>query len=232
VRKQALPSVTASEIKRLIIEQKIPPGTKLQNEIAMMEEYDVSRPTLREAIKILIAENVVEIRRGKGTFVTDNLGIGQDPLGLHFSNQKELIRNLFETRLLIEPPIARLAATRRTQEELNELRLSLDAFKNVFEKGESHAEYDVSFHSNIARCSNNDVLFRILPIIIETIKKGFFETYEVEDSNKRAMVFHTQLFRAIEQQNPDEAEEAMRKHIIEAANDANIDLAKIWEVRK
>ncbi|HKM08623.1 MAG TPA: FadR/GntR family transcriptional regulator [Sphaerochaeta sp.] len=230
MKKQALlPSTIALEIKKLIIDQNLPPGTKLLNETEMINLYGVSRPTLREAIKILIAENVVEIRRGKGTFVTQNLGIGKDPLGLNFSNQKHLIRNLFETRLLIEPPIARLAAVRRTKAGLESLKASLDAFSNVFEKGESHADYDVAFHSNIARCSNNDVLFRILPIIIETIKKGSFETYEVEESNKRAMVFHTNLFAAIENQNPSLAENLMQKHIIEAAADAKIDLTINWE---
>lgn len=226
-KRTLLPSAVAEEIKKLIIEKQLPAGTKLQNETEMIALYEVSRPTLREAIKTLIAENVVEIRRGKGTFVTQNLGIGKDPLGLNFSNQKHLIRNLFETRLLIEPPIARLAAVRRTTSELSALKVSLDAFSNVFERGESHADYDVAFHSNIARCSNNDVLFRILPIIIETIKKGFFETYEVEGSNKRAMIFHTKLYSAIENQDPSLAEETMRKHIIETARDANIDLSTI-----
>lgn len=226
-----LPSAVALEIKKLIIDQKLPSGTKLMNETEMIELYGVSRPTLREAIKTLIAENVVEVRRGKGTFVTQNLGIGKDPLGLHFSNQKHLIRNLFETRLLIEPPIARLAALRRKTKELESLKASLEAFSNVFEKGENHADYDVAFHSNIARCSNNDVLFRILPIIIETIKKGSFETYEVEASNKRAMIFHTKLFAAIESQDALLAEDLMRDHILEAAEDAKIDLSSSWEAK-
>ncbi len=220
-----LPSAVAKEIKKSIIEQQLESGTKLQNEIELLKQYGVSRPTLREAIKILIAENVVEIRRGKGTFVTKNLGIGKDPLGLDFSNQKHLLRNLFETRLLIEPPIARLAAIRRNSTELCTLQSALDEFSNVFEKGANHAEYDVAFHTSIARCSNNDVLFRILPIIIETIRKGFIETYELDASNKRAMVFHNKLYTAIKNQEPDLAEETMRRHILEAATDANIDLS-------
>jgi DNA-binding FadR family transcriptional regulator len=219
-----LPSIIAKEIKKSIIEQHLTPGTKLQNEIELLKLYEVSRPTLREAMKILIAENVVEIKRGKGTFVTQNLGIGKDPLGLDFSNQKHLIRNLFETRLLIEPPLARLAALRRNQAELIALKTSLENFANVFVKGEDHTDYDVVFHTNIARCSNNDVLFRILPIIIESIRKGSFKTFDVEASHQRALVYHNKLYTAIEEQNPLLAEETMREHIIEAAEDAKIDL--------
>lgn len=223
-KQSLLPETIAKEIKKSIIEQQLTPGTKLQNEMELLQVYGVSRPTLREAIKILIAENIVEIRRGKGTYVTQNLGIGDDPLGLEFSNQKHLIRNLFETRLLIEPPIARLAAIRRSDADLAALRTSLEAFTIHFEKGESHAVYDVAFHTNIARCSKNDVLFRIQPIINESIWKGAIETYELEASHKRAMVLHNKVFSAIENQDALLAEETMRNHILEAAEDSNIKL--------
>src|SRR5690554_5953280 len=154
VHKEALlPPVIAREIKRTIIKDQLAPGTKLPNEATLIATYGVSRPTLREAIKILLAENVVEIQRGKGTFVTGNPGIGKDPLGLDFSNQKNLIKNLFETRLLIEPPIARLAALRRTENDLDNLRAALSAFTQAPGRTENHAELDVVFHTTIARSS-------------------------------------------------------------------------------
>ena len=221
-KQSLLPSVIASKIKRSIIEQNLSPGTKLPNETSLLELYGVSRPTLREAVKILITENIIEIRRGKGTFVTNNLGIGQDPLGLEFSNQKELVKSLYETRLLIEPPIARLAALRRDEVDLEELRQALNNFSKVFDGGENHAIYDIAFHTAIARCSKNDVLFRILPIINEGIWKGLYETHEAEISHKRAMVFHNKLFDAIKQKDCDRAEKMMHDHIFEASEDANV----------
>jgi DNA-binding FadR family transcriptional regulator len=228
MQKQALlPSVIAHDIKQNIIDQQLIPGTKLQSEVELLKLFDVSRPTLREAIKILGAENVVEIRRCKGTFVRDNIGIGNDPLGLDFSNKKHLIQNLFETRILIEPPIAGLAAERRSEKDLVSLRNALNAFSSAIENGGSHADCDVAFHTLIARCSKNDVLFRILPIIIETIRKGSAETFENVSSHKRAMVFHHKLFDAIERQNVALAEDTMRRHIIEAADDAKIEIASI-----
>ena len=77
-----------------------------------MAAYDISRSTIREAMKILQAENVVEIRRGLGSFVAENTGIARDPLGLNFTGQEELLSEMMEVRLLTEPQIAALAAER------------------------------------------------------------------------------------------------------------------------
>lgn len=83
-----------------------------------MAAYDVSRSTIREAMKILQAENVVEIRRGLGSFVAENTGIARDPLGLNFTGQEKLLSEMMEVRLLTEPQIAALAAERRRPEEI------------------------------------------------------------------------------------------------------------------
>lgn len=93
--------------------------------------FGVSRSTVREAIKLLIAENVVEIQRGKGTFVTLQPGLSKDPLGLEFANQKKLLDNLMETRMMIEPQIAYLAAQRATQANIDKLADIIEKFKQL-----------------------------------------------------------------------------------------------------
>ncbi|MGB4255860.1 MAG: GntR family transcriptional regulator, partial [Rectinema sp.] len=71
----------ASHIKELIRDEKLKPGEKLPNELELCSLFSVSRPTIREAVKILISQGIIEIRRGKGTYVTEVPGIAQDPLG-------------------------------------------------------------------------------------------------------------------------------------------------------
>ena len=96
---------TAQKVKTMIIQRQMKPGDRLPTEKELADLFGVSRSTLREAMKFLRAENVVVIRQGSGTFVSAGTGIGEDPLGLHFTNQENLIENLFETRMLIEPQI-------------------------------------------------------------------------------------------------------------------------------
>lgn len=109
-----LPMATAQKVKMMIIKRGMKPGDRLPTENELAKLFSVSRSTLREAMKFLRAENVVVIRQGSGTFVSAGTGIGEDPLGLHFTNQENLIHNLFETRMLIEPQIASLAVQRAT----------------------------------------------------------------------------------------------------------------------
>ena len=95
-----LPMATAQKVKTMIIQRDMKPGDRLPTETELAERFGVSRSTLREAMKFLRAENVVVIRQGSGTFVSAGTGIGEDPLGLHFTNQEKLLENLFETRML------------------------------------------------------------------------------------------------------------------------------------
>ena len=100
----------SNEVSNLIIEMiqdnKYEPGSKLPNEMELSEMFNVSRTTIREAIKSLASNNIVEIVRGKGTFVAEKPGLVNDPLGVSFIRDKNLILSLFETRLLIEPKVA------------------------------------------------------------------------------------------------------------------------------
>ena len=113
----------------------------------------MSRSTLREAMKFLRAENVVVIRQGSGTFVSAGTGIGEDPLGLHFTNQENLIENLFETRMLIEPQIAGLACQRATPQDVRNLQLLVTEMDRSEVNSPASAELDVQFHTAVAECT-------------------------------------------------------------------------------
>ena len=96
--------VSANQISDLIKERNIGIGDKLPNEFELAESLNVGRGTIREAVKLLVARNCLEIRRGKGTFVTEELGKVDDPLGFDFITDKiGLTENLYEVRMHMEP---------------------------------------------------------------------------------------------------------------------------------
>lgn len=214
-----LPGKTAQNIKQMIIAQKMKPGDRLPSEPELMEMFGVSRSTLREAMKYLRAENVIVIKRGNGTFVSDETGVGEDPLGLNFTNQHRLVKNLLEARLLFEPQIAELAVQRATEENIRYLGEIIHKMKETKVNDDLAAELDVQFHTAIAECTQNDVLIRIVPIINESIRVGHNETACVIGSYERAKECHIGIYEAIIRKNYMEAKYFAERHVWETLND-------------
>lgn len=214
-----LPMSTAKKIKLMITKRGMKPGDRLPTENELSVLFGVSRSTLREAMKFLRAENVVVIRQGSGTFVSDSMGIGEDPLGLHFANQEMLLQNLFEARLLIEPQITELAAMRATSQEIHYLeRLAADMNKLRINSDEA-AQMDVRFHTAVAECTHNDVLARIVPIINESIQRGHFKTHDNQESFQRAKRSHLGIYNAIASGDHMEARFLAERHVRETLDD-------------
>ena len=112
----------AQKIKDYILEEKLKAGDKLPTETALAKEMGVARSTVREAIKRLESQNILTVRHGAGSFVTDQPGLADDPLGLDFIEDKErLAFDLLEVRNIIEPAIAALAAHHATPEQIAEM---------------------------------------------------------------------------------------------------------------
>lgn len=212
--KVLLSEKVANNIKKMIIDHELKPGDKLANEIDLAEKLNVSRSTIREAIKILISMNILEIRRGKGTFVCEKPGIAADPLGVTFMNKKDLLLYLFETRLIIEPEMAALAAERASEKNLDRLQTVFHKMKEEILQGKDHTETDISFHNIIAKSTQNPIIQRIVPIINDSIKEGYQETKDIPESGEKVIIHHEKVLEAILQKSPQQAKHYMREHIL------------------
>ena len=122
----------AQRIKDYILEEKLKSGDKLPTETALAREMGVARSTVREAIKRLESQNILTVRHGAGSFVTDQPGLADDPLGLDFIEDKErLAFDLLEVRNIIEPAIAALAARHATPEDIERAASMADVRDNI-----------------------------------------------------------------------------------------------------
>ncbi len=214
-----LSNEVARNIRELIINQELKPQDKLPNEMELSTMMGVSRATIREAIKILASNNIVEISRGKGTFVTNRPGLVDDPLGVNFMDRTNLLESLFEARMLIEPGVASLAAERATKQDLAKIKESVERMSEDLEKRKAHKNEDLDFHIAIALASKNPIIQRIVPIINESIAHGYTETVNVPGSSQKAIAAHDKIYQAIKGKDPDQAKEAMLKHLQEALED-------------
>lgn len=212
--KKLLPDKIADEIKNMIVDKKLNIGDKLPNELELCKGLDVSRTTVREAIKILVAGNVLEIRRGKGTFVSERLGVSKDPLGLLFeSDKKKLIRDLFETRLIIEPELVSLVCERAEEYEIEKMKVLAKEIEELILKKENHLQKDIEFHKLIAKASHNSVVTKIIPIINDSINYGYDATKDDDRVNKDVIRVHRRMVEAISKRDKVMAKDATIEHI-------------------
>ena len=220
-----LPEQIADKLREMIIQEEYKTGSKLPAEGELMVRFGVSRSTVREAVKILQTENIVDIRQGQGTFLCAMPGLGSDPLGLRFTDQNELTGQLLETRLIIEPNVAAIAAQRRTEEQMAAMKVLLDKMDNAYLHGEDYTPFDIEFHSIIAQCTGNDVVQRLLPTIHESIQAGYRHTQRVEGSYQRASQCHLEMYRGICERDSERARMAAQRHMVQTMHDSGVEVS-------
>ena len=202
----------AERIGELIITKDIKRGEKLPNEFELAESLNVGRGTIREAVKLLVSRNVLEIRRGKGTFVAQEPGVSEDPYGLRFyEDKKKLMIDLIQIRFLLEPQIAELAAQNASEENIKEMQRLNREISELIRNGERYIEKDIELHSCWARSTQNEIIPHLLPAIHRAIAL-FFETTDKQEwvASTRA---HEKIIAAIEQHDSKAAREAMIEHL-------------------
>ena len=201
-------------IRDLINYKNLEPGDKLPSERMLSEKFEVSRNNVREAIQKLEFYGLLKSRPQSGTFVA-NIGVTalngmiEDILRLEEPDFKSLV----ETRILLELKTARLAALRRTDEDLVQIKEAMEAYKTKVLNGEDAVQEDLLFHLAIAKASGNSTMNRFMLIITPQIITNF-EKYHVCDKGlaQEGIKEHQDVFDAILNQNPKLAKEKMKIH--------------------
>lgn len=203
----------ADQISQLIIEQHMTSQDRLPSEFELATQLNVGRGTIREAVKLLIARNVLVIRRGKGTYIADNPGVIPDPLGFaYYPNQLQLAYDLMSIRMTMEPWIARMAAELATEEEVEELKRRCLTVEEDILAGRDHLPNDTEFHISIANCMHNMVTPKLIPII--TYSVGLFGSLNGRILLAETIIGHRAITDAIAAHDPDMAEDAMKQHLL------------------
>lgn len=207
-----LPEQAAEQISRLIVEQHLTCEDKLPSEFELAEMLGVGRGTVREGVKLLVARNVLEIRRGKGTYIAPNPGEIPDPLGfVYYPDQLRLALDLAEIRLQMEPWVARMAAERATAEDLKRLRESCSVVEQDIVAERDHSKNDVLFHVAIAECTHNLVVPKLIPIITYAIT--LFVSLTENRLKAQTLVDHREVLDAVCDRDGGRAAKAMERHI-------------------
>lgn len=209
---QSLPELVAEQINQLIIDRQLKKGDKLPTEVELMQQLNVSRGSVREAVKLLVARNVLVIQRGVGTFIADDTGIVEDPFGFAYMEDEErLVWELMVLREHLEPWTAGLAAKLATQEDIDELRNWQRKVEDDIHSGVDHVADDQGFHTCIAKCTQNRVLPMLIPVITYSIQ--LFVTLTQGALAEETIETHARIVDAIEAHDSERASAEMLEHL-------------------
>jgi len=222
---------TANRIKEKIISGDFSTGEQIPNEQELAEEFSVSRPTIREAVKILVSQNILEIRRGKGTYVRSEPGVSEDPFGFEFMQQKDFVYNLAEIRTILEPLAAGLAARRASDEEIAGLQSISDEIDRLIsevhdeqvsaESLEQMALLHIQFHTTLFKMSHNPVLDRMLPVLGLAQTESFSNEAFYENFRKKYKEgSHSDICNAIAGRDPKKAFRLREEQLLSSARDS------------
>jgi DNA-binding FadR family transcriptional regulator len=204
-------------LSQLIEKGSLRHGEKLPPESEIVRTHGVSRTVVREAISRLQAAGLVETRHGIGTFV---LGPGQRPnmgIGIGVATKIRDVLAVLELRIALETEAAGLAAVRRTDEQLSEMRRSLESFRDKLSRGEDTVEPDFEFHLGIARATDNRYFPDVLSHLgASVIPRSRLPVAELKDATyfDRITHEHDDILNAIQRRDLEGARAAVRNHLV------------------
>lgn len=221
-KKRLSESIADDILTMITIEKRFADGDKLPNENDLSKELNVSRTTLREAIRILATNGILEIRRGKGTYVTYNV---EKEKSIGFENLLEAkidAKDLFEMRLIFEPEAAYLVAKRATDMELKRIINYGMMVEEKIQKNLDRTVEEQAFHKAIAKGTHNEFMNKLMPIIYKAIDKGVKLSQTNKQALKDTLNDHRMIMEFLETRNAEGAKSAMKIHILHAMNELGL----------
>ena len=194
---------------------KYKPGAKLPNENILAESLGVSRSTLREAIRMLSAGGVLEIRRGLGTFVTVKASLNFEKFK-RLNKSAKNIYEAFELRLMFEPKCAALAAERATKEELKKILVYGEELVDLIKEGKSTVDADKIFHESIASAAHNSYVEQLLPVVYDGIENSILLMEKNKSFFDQSLSDTRMIIDFLSKRNTEGAFTAMQMHILNA----------------
>jgi GntR family transcriptional regulator, transcriptional repressor for pyruvate dehydrogenase complex len=214
----------AYAIRRAVIARGLRPGDRIGTEQELASTYGVSRPTVREALRLLAGAHLIRASQGRGggIFVasTPDEGIGRnlsDSIGMLLSTESVSLPELLQARVVLEVPLAGLAARHATDATVRELEAAIAAAEGAVAGDEIFSAADSRFHQTIAAAAGNDLLVAFTRWILDVLLPHLIAYIGPALSGEDIIAQHRAILRAIRRGQPAAAERAMRDHLAHLA---------------
>lgn len=218
IRSPRLADQVAAALLDRIRHDRLTPGQQLPSEREIGEQYGVSRTVVREATRFLLARGVVEVGAGRGLVVAAvGPEVASENLTLFLQNRVDGdYRAVHEIREVLEVEVARRAAQRATDDEIDALRTAHDAMAALSDAAADLQELslaDVEFHRRLAHATGNDIFVMLLDALAPALVSGRRANLVRGDSRDEALVAHATILERVAAHDADGAAAAMRDHL-------------------
>lgn len=224
VRPQKMADMVAGRIRQMIARGELIHGEWLPTEPELMEQFGVSRPTLREAFRLLEADSLVTIRRGPpgGARVTvPGPEAAAAQFGMLLTLTGTTLKDVYEARIVMEPAAARLLAENGSTADRKQLAAALDQVRESIEDPLTFGRMTTTFHQSVVALSGNKTLTAVVGMLTEIINRHIERTFtettrapeEIVADNRRALRSYEKLVTLINARDGDGAEKHWAKHM-------------------
>ncbi|WP_329277399.1 FadR/GntR family transcriptional regulator [Streptomyces sp. NBC_01451] len=198
-------------LRNYVVEGGLGAGDRLPPERDLAARLGVSRASVKQAIVVLEVQGLVEARHGGGTYlVRDSLEV--EPVEQLVERRRRL-PDVLDAREALETKLAELAAERRTQEDIDELRAALGVMGAEIDEGADGVEGDRLFHAAVTAAAHSGILAEFMRSIADQITESRHESLRQPGRPVRSLAQHMAIFDAIEAGRPRQAAAAMRRHV-------------------
>lgn len=210
----------AMQIRQYLGQQDLQPGDRIGTESELAEEFGVSRPTLREALRLLSASHLIRVGRGRtgGIFVarTPNEGMGRnvsESIALMLAAETISMRELLDARMLLEVPLVGRAAANADGVVVARLEAAIAAAGGHLPGTDGFDEADARFHQILAEAAGNDLLRALTAWILEVLQPTLVGHISANVDGAAIIAQHRAILRAVRRHQRSAAERAMAAHI-------------------
>jgi len=222
IQSERLYEQIVSQIEQRIEAGDLKVGDQLPSERELAEQFAVSRTAVREAVKALRQKGLVEIRPGRGTFITNGTtDTIRNSLGMFMKfGMKNAFMNLVEVREILEPEIAALAATRITEEYIAVMRNAVEIMDTALDNVDIFVEADLDFHLALAEGTQNPFIPILMDSIIDLLREQRKRIGFTTGGLQRGQVHHKKILDAVTRLDPQDARQAMQDHLQQVREDS------------
>ena len=221
MRRKRLSEQVIDEIERIICDENFTDGEKFYSENELTKKLEVSRTSVREALRILEISGKLKVHHGKGIFICNPLEKGVDEFANWLQRNESSLQEHFEVRLIIETKAAAYAANNIQDVEIVRLEQVLTQFEEEMNLGkfEKLINLDREFHQILAKSTKNRTYYTLMKAMTDTLQEGWVSSLSIPERAEKTVKEHLDIFKAVSLHNPEKAEKAMTIHLENALNE-------------